>query len=67
MVTEGKEYFYSFENAGDLIVYILVCVCQFYYWGRPRVVNGYYVPDDDSYFEAFLLPTILFLHLNLIL
>ena len=67
MGTDGKDYFKSFENAGDLIVYIFVCICQFYYWGTATDESGYYIPEEGSYFEVYLLPTMLFLHLNLIL
>ena len=74
-MTEGKEYFFSFEkdylfnfeNILDLIVYILVTICQYYYFGTGKVANGYYFPDDDSYFQGFLFFMILVLHLNLIL
>ena len=65
MVTEGRDYL-SFENLGDLTAYILVSVCQAYYWGTGSVVNGYFFPDNDSNFKNFLLPTITILHLNLI-
>ena len=58
MVAERKEYFYSvnkdyffcFENISDLVAYVLVTVCQFYYFRTGKIVNGYYFPDDDSYF-----------------
>lgn len=72
MKTEGKEYLinseYSiqFENIGDLLAYVLVTICQFYYFGTGKIVNGYFFPDKDSHFEEFFLPTILVLHLNLI-
>ena len=65
MVTEGRDYI-SFENLADLIAYILVSVCQFYYWSTGSVVNGYFIPEDDSNFKNYLLPTITILHLNLI-
>ena len=67
MYIEGKDYFTTFENAADWMVTILVCVCQFYYWGTAKREYGYYMPEEGSYFEVFLLPTMLFLHLNLIL
>ena len=73
IINEGKEYFidkeYSinFENLGDLIVYVLVSICQLYYFGTGKLVKGYFFPDDGSYFENFLLLTILALHLNLIM
>ena len=75
VMTEGKDYFFSlekdyffsFENIIDLTVYVLVTICQFYYFGTGKVVNGYYFSDDDSYFQGFLFFTILTLHLNLIL
>ena len=46
---------------------MLVSICQFYYWGTGRVFNGYYFPEDESYYHGFLFFTILALHLNLIL
>lgn len=52
-MTEGKEYFKSFENIGDLIAYILVIICQCFYWGTGEFVNGYFFPDDGS-FEDYL-------------
>ena len=67
MVTDGRDHFKSFQNVGDLVVYILVCICEYYYWGTGKIENGYYIPEENSYFEVFFLPTILFLHLNLIL
>ena len=67
MVTELKEYFSDYYNCSDLIVCVLVSICQYYYWATGKIVNGYFFPEDDSYFEVFLLPTILALHLNLIL
>ena len=67
MVTECKDYFRSFENVGDLIVFVLVAVCQYYYYSTGKIINGYYFPDTESYFEEYLLFTILMLHLNLIL
>ena len=74
-MTEGRDYFFSFEkdyylnfgNMIDLIVYILVTICQVYYWTTGNIYNGYYFPENDSYFQEFLLFTILALHLNLIL
>ena len=64
---EGKYYLADKFNRVDLIVYILVGICQYYYWFTGERVNGYFFPNTDSYFEVFLLLTILALHLNLIL
>ena len=64
---EKKEYFYDIYNYGDLIVCVLVSICLYYYWCTGKLVNGYFFADDGSLFEVFLLPTILILHLNLIL
>ena len=65
--TEGRDYIRDFENVGDFIACILVSVCQFYYFFTGKRVNGYFIPENDSNFEVFLLPMILVLHLNLIL
>ena len=62
-----RDYFFNFENIIDLMVHLLVTICQFYYWTTGKVVNGYFFPDDDSYFEGFLFFMILALHMNLIL
>ena len=73
MINEGKGYFIDeelsiqFENVGDLIAYGLISVCQVYYFGTGRIINGYFFPDYESFFEDFLLLAILALHLNLIL
>ena len=48
MVTERLAYFTEYENIGDLIVYILVSICQYYYWFRGEIVNGYFYPDECS-------------------
>ena len=66
-MTEKKEYFIDVYNYADLIVCILVSICQYYYLATGEIVNGYFFPGNDSLFEVFLLPTILMLHLNLIL
>ena len=62
-----KDYYLNFENIFDLIVYILVTICQVYYRTTGNIYNGYFFPEHDSYFQEFLLFTILALHLNLIL
>ena len=75
VVTEGKNYLFdlekdfvlNFENILDLIGYLLVTICQFYYWTSGKVVNGYYSPNYYSYFEGYFFFMILALHLNLIL
>ena len=79
--SEGKSYLPNFENISDLIIYVLVIICQYFYWCTGRVVNGYYIPENgtfsddalfetdpgsESVFENFFLPTILLLHFNLI-
>ena len=66
MITEGREYFTSAENISDLLAYTLVSICQFYYFRTGKIVNGFFFPEDGSNFEEFLLPTILVLHLNLV-
>ena len=63
---EGDD-FLNFENILDLMVQLLVIICQFFYWTTGKVVNGYFFPDDESYFEGFLFFMILALHMNLIL
>ena len=67
LVTERKDYLTDFFNISDLICCVLVSICQFYYWRTGRLVNGFFFPEEDSYFEEFLLPAVLVLHLNLIL
>ena len=67
MIIERKEYFLGFENLLDLATIIMVIICQFYFYTTGKLENGYFIPDDDSYFEQFLLLTTLALHLNLIL
>ena len=67
IITEKKEYFTDIYNYADFIVCILVIICQYYYFNTGEIVNGYFFPGNDSLFELFLLPTILVLHLNLIL
>ena len=74
-MTEGKNYLFNlkrdfvlnFENILDLIGYLLVTICQFYYWTSGKVVNGYYFANYDSYFEGYFFFMILALHFNLIL
>ena len=82
VITEGKSYFTDFENLTDLTIYVLVIICQYFYWFTGKRVNGYYFPDSNTYsedqpddtdpksgsvFERILLPTIILLHFNLIL
>ena len=65
IMVEGKAYFESFGNVIDVVAYILVIRCQVYYWTGNRQY-GNFIPEEDSYFEVFLLPMILMLHLILI-
>ena len=81
MVTERANYLTQYENIIDLTVYIFVSICQYFYWFKGEVVNGYFFPyecssldesvmlvtEKCSYYEEFLLLMILSLHLNLIL
>ena len=65
MVNESLDYL-NFENLADSTVCILVTICQFYYWRTGKRVNGYYITEQKSNFEYFLLPMIVLLHLSLI-
>ena len=49
-----------------MLACILVSICQIYYFTTGKIENGTYFPEDDSYFEGFLLVMILILHLNLV-
>ena len=44
MVTERYDYL-TFENLADLTVYVMVIICEFYYWRTGNIVNGYFFPD----------------------
>ena len=65
-MAEGKSYFESFANVTDVIAYVLVIICQYYFWRTGDNQHNYFIPDQDSYFEVFLLPMMLMLHLTLI-
>ena len=67
IVAEGKEYIKSVANLADLVAYILVIICQCYYWNTGSNQYGYFVPEPDSNLQWFLLPMILMLHMILIL
>ena len=68
LITEGLDYFLNYENVIDLVVIVLVTICQYYYFfGKGKTEKGYYFPEEESHFIDFLLPTTLMLHLNLIL
>ena len=80
--TVGRQYFLDLENIADLTVSVLVLICQYFYWTGtkvngyfiPETRNGSSYedsmfgidPESGSFFENFLLPTILLLHFNLI-
>ena len=47
--SEGKKYLPNFENIIDLIISALVIVCQYFYWCKGKIVNGYYIPEDGTF------------------
>ena len=64
---EGYDYF-IWKNLSDIVALILIMICQYYYWNSwSSTETGYFIPETDSYFEAFFLPMFLLLYNNLIL
>ena len=67
LFAEGWSYFLGLANIAELIAYGFLTVCQWYYLRFGRNEFGNFIPDPDTYFQWYLLPMILSLHLILIL